>query len=205
MRRFFFFLGFMALFLGLAITIQSAEGTKPMTAKKTTAQSNPQVLLETSLGKIQLELFADKAPITVKNFLQYVDTNFYANTLFHRVIPDFMIQGGGFTKGMKQKRTSAPIKNEAENGLSNDRGTIAMARTPEIDSATSQFFINVKNNLFLNQRDTTVNGYGYCVFGRVIKGMDVVDKIVAVSTGTVGPFQDVPVQDVVIISAKRVK
>jgi cyclophilin family peptidyl-prolyl cis-trans isomerase len=152
-----------------------------------------------------LELFADKAPVTTKNFLHYVDTDFYTNTLFHRVIPDFMIQGGGFTKGMNQKQTSAPIKNEAGNGLSNVRGSIAMARTQEINSATSQFFINLKDNLFLNHGDDTVNGFGYCVFGKVIKGMDVVDKIAGVSTGSVGPFDDVPLQDVVILSVKRIK
>lgn len=166
---------------------------------------NPKVVLQTSLGAIQLELFSAKAPLTVKNFLQYVDARFYDNTIFHRVIPGFMIQGGGFTAGMKQKQTRPPVKNEAGNGLSNKRGTIAMARTQVVDSATSQFFINVVDNGFLDHCDESVNGYGYCVFGRVIAGMDVVDKIAKVATHTVGMFGDVPVRDVVILSARRVK
>jgi cyclophilin family peptidyl-prolyl cis-trans isomerase len=166
---------------------------------------NPQVILETSMGSIQLELFADKAPVTVKNFLHYVDTNFYNDTLFHRIIATFMIQGGGFVKGMSQKETAAPIKNEAGNGVSNVRGTIAMARTGVVDSATSQFFINVVDNQFLDHRDNTAQGFGYCVFGRVIKGMDVVDKIKDVATHASGPYQDVPSTDVVIVSAKRGK
>jgi peptidyl-prolyl cis-trans isomerase A (cyclophilin A) len=193
------------LYLGLAVLLVVLTVIIIMIPKKSTPAPNPQILLETSLGAIQLELFADKAPITVKNFLEYVDANFYANTLFHRVIPGFMIQGGGFVKGMSQKQTNSPIKNEAGNDLSNLRGTVAMARTSDIDSATSQFFINVNDNLFLNHRDNTANGFGYCVFGRVINGMDVVDEIVRVPAGTVGPFENVPLQDVTIISVKRVK
>jgi len=166
---------------------------------------NPRVTLETSLGNIEIELFADKAPVTVQNFLQYVDNNFYTNTLFHRVIPGFMIQGGGFTKGMAEKETQLPIKNEAGNGQHNLRGTIAMARTQIISSATAQFFINVADNASLDHSDNTPNGYGYCVFGQVTKGMDIVDKIVNVPTKTMGPYQDVPAKDVIILSAKRVK
>ena len=178
------------------------------TQTKTTAipiSENPRVTLTTSLGNIEIELFADKAPVTVKNFLQYVDSNFYNNTLFHRVIPGFMIQGGGFTKGMVEKATQLPIKNEAGNGLQNLRGTIAMARTQIISSATSQFFINVANNNSLDHHDNTSDGYGYCVFGQVTKGMEVVDKIVSVPTTAVGPYQDVPAKDVVILAAKLIK
>jgi peptidyl-prolyl cis-trans isomerase A (cyclophilin A) len=176
-------------------------------AKTSTAplSNNPRVTLTTSLGNIEIELFADKAPVTVKNFLQYVDSNFYNNTLFHRVIPGFMIQGGGFTKGMVEKTTQLPIKNEAGNGLQNLRGTIAMARTQIISSATSQFFINVANNSSLDHRDNTADGYGYCVFGQVTKGLDIVDKIVHVPTTLVGPYQDVPQTDVIILTVKRVK
>lgn len=169
------------------------------------APGNPQVIIITTLGNIQVELQRDKAPLTVKNFLEYVDGNFYANTLFHRVIPNFMIQGGGFTKGMVEKQTGLPIKNEAGNGLSNLRGTIAMARTGVVDSATSEFFINVHDNKFLDHQNDTPGGFGYCVFGRVVKGMNVVDEIVNVPTGNVGQYQDVPVQDVVIKAIKRVK
>lgn len=163
----------------------------------------PRVVMDTTMGRITLELFPAKAPITVKNFLRYVDAGFYSGTLFHRVIPDFMIQGGGFAKGLKEKPTYAPIRNEAGNGLRNKRGTIAMARTQVVDSATSQFFINVVDNSFLDHRDDSVQGYGYCVFGRVAAGMDVVDKIQHVPTHTVGYFQDVPIRDVVILSVKR--
>src|SRR5512143_627461 len=142
-----------------------------------TPAANPKVLLKTSKGDITLELNAAKAPITVKNFLAYVNDKFYDGTIFHRVIPAFMVQGGGFDKDMKQKATKAPIKNEAGNGLKNDVGTIAMARTGVVDSATAQFFINVKANDFLDHRDDSQQGYGYAVFGKVIEGMDVVDKI----------------------------
>jgi cyclophilin family peptidyl-prolyl cis-trans isomerase len=166
---------------------------------------NPRVTLNTSLGNIEIEIFADKAPVTAANFLYYVDNNFYSNTLFHRVIPGFMIQGGGFTKGMVEKATQLPIKNEAGNGLHNLRGTIAMARTQVISSATAQFFINVADNASLDHRNNTADGYGYCVFGQVTKGMDVVDKIVHVATTAVGPYEDVPQTDVTILTAKRVK
>ncbi|MEQ1976061.1 peptidylprolyl isomerase A [Xenorhabdus sp. SGI240] len=157
------------------------------------------VKLVTSAGEIELELDSNKAPMTTKNFVEYVNEGFYNNTIFHRVIPGFMIQGGGFTKDMKQKATREPIKNEADNGLRNLRGTIAMARTADKDSATSQFFINVTDNAFLDhgQRD-----FGYAVFGKVVKGMDVVDKISQVKTENVGPYQNVPAKPIVILSAK---
>lgn len=166
------------------------------------AETTTTVIMDTSLGAITLELFADKAPITVKNFLTYVDEKFYDNTIFHRVIADFMIQGGGFEPGMRQKPTHAAIKNESTNGVSNARGTIAMARTSVPDSATAQFFINVKDNLFLD-RARSGDGVGYCVFGRVTEGLDVVDKIRAVKTGSKAGHQDVPVSDVVITSVRR--
>jgi cyclophilin family peptidyl-prolyl cis-trans isomerase len=172
--------------------------------------ANPVVVVETSLGTIKIELFEDKSPITVKNFLSYVDDKFYDGTVFHRVIPDFMVQGGGFEPGMKQKKTKDPIKNESGNGLSNTAGTIAMARTNDPNSATSQFFINVGDNSRLDKF-----GGGYCVFGKVVDGMDVVNKIKGVKTGTKKqkievdgkevevPHQNVPVDDVVIKSVKR--
>ena len=155
------------------------------------------VILETSLGSIKLQLADDKAPVTVANFLSYVDEGFYDGTVFHRVIPTFMIQGGGFEPGLKQKKTKATIKNEAPNGLSNARGTIAMARTSDLHSATAQFFINVGDNRGLDDRHSP-----YCVFGKVVEGMDVVDKIKAVATGRRGPHDDVPTQDVTIVSAR---
>ena len=164
---------------------------------------NPVVLLETTTGDILVELYPDKAPETVANFLKYVDDGFYNNTIFHRVIPGFMIQGGGLTARMQQKDTSAPIKNEADNGLKNDRGTIAMARTMDPHSATAQFFINLVDNDFLNFQAPSGNGWGYCVFGRVTEGMDVVDKIAKVKTTTVGMYQDVPSDLVVITGASR--
>jgi cyclophilin family peptidyl-prolyl cis-trans isomerase len=157
----------------------------------------PQVVMETSLGTIKVELDDVKAPLTVANFLSYVDENFYDNTIFHRVMPDFMIQGGGFATGLRQKTTKAPIKNESPNGLSNVRGSIAMARTNDLDSATAQFFINVVDN------SRSLDKPRYCVFGKVIEGMAVVDKIKAVATGRRGTHENVPVQDVVIQSVRR--
>ncbi len=159
------------------------------------------VTLETNHGNIEIELNADKAPITVENFLTYVRDGFYDGTLFHRVIPGFMIQGGGFLKGMTQKQTRATIKIEADNGLSNVRGSIAMARTSDPNSATAQFFINHKDNAFLNHSSPTAQGWGYAVFGMVISGMDVVDKIAKVATGNVGGHGDVPREAVVINKA----
>jgi len=166
----------------------------------------PVVLLETSMGNIKVELDPGKAPISTKNFLSYVNEGYYDGLIFHRVIRNFMIQGGGFSKEMREKRPAhPPIKNEAGNGLPNDRGTIAMARTNVVDSATSQFFINVANNDFLNHVDDTPRGYGYAVFGRVIEGMDVVDKIQSVPTGRASMFQDVPKETVTIIKATVVE
>ncbi|HSD43417.1 MAG TPA: peptidylprolyl isomerase [Burkholderiales bacterium] len=162
------------------------------------------VKLHTNFGAITLELDAAKAPETVKNFLAYVEGGHYANTIFHRVIDGFMIQGGGFEPGMKQKPTRAPVTNEASNGLKNDRYTVAMARTNDPHSATAQFFINVKDNDFLNHSAPTPQGWGYCVFGKVVEGQDVVDKIKGVKTGRSGMHQDVPAQDVLIERAEVV-
>lgn len=162
-------------------------------------EGNPHIMLTTSAGNIELELDSQKAPVSVKNFVGYVNNGFYNNTIFHRVIPGFMVQGGGFDAKMQQKQPNPPIKNEADNGLRNTRGTISMARTAEKDSATSQFFINVADNAFLDhgQRD-----FGYAVFGKVVKGMDVADKMAQVPTHDVGPYQNVPTQPIVILSAK---
>ena len=162
------------------------------------ASGNPVVRMTTSLGVVELELLPEKAPATVKNFMDYVAAGHYDGTVFHRVIPGFMIQGGGFEPGMRQKDTREPVRNEADNGLRNTRGSVAMARTMEPHSATAQFFINVADNDFLDHRDKTLRGWGYTVFGRVVKGMDVVDRIVQVPTTAVGPHQDVPRTDVVI-------
>jgi peptidyl-prolyl cis-trans isomerase B (cyclophilin B) len=178
-----------------------AEPTK----KAPVAAVNPCVLIKTSMGNIKVELFADKAPITVKNFLSYVKSGFYKNTLFHRVINNFMIQGGGLDTAYRPKPTAKPIKNEAFNGLSNKRGTIAMARTRYVDSATSQFFINLKDNKFLDHKGQAAHLFGYCVFGKVIDGMDVVDKIAYVKTVTRGrgladsPLQNVVIKDIVVL------
>src|SRR5947209_4542944 len=168
----------------------------PAAAKK----DSPVVVMETSLGKIKVELNEEKAPITVKNFLAYVDDKFYDGTLFHRVIPEFMIQGGGLEPGLKEKRTKDPIKNESANGLSNVRGSIAMARLPQPDTATAQFFINVVDNKRL---DGSKDKAGYAVFGKVIEGLDVVDKIRRVDTGDQGGHESVPVTDVIIRSIRR--
>jgi peptidyl-prolyl cis-trans isomerase B (cyclophilin B) len=162
------------------------------------------VKLQTNFGDITIELNAEKAPITVANFLQYVDAGFYDSTIFHRVISGFMIQGGGFDTTMTQKGTEAEIKNEADNGLGNEKYTIAMARTSAPHSASSQFFINVANNEFLNHTAPSGNGWGYCVFGKVVEGMDVVDKIKQVATTSLKGHQDVPSSNVVIERATRV-
>ncbi len=179
---------------GLAVDAPKKEGGKPV------------VLLETSMGNIKVELYPEKAPITVANFLAYVKEGHYDGLIFHRVIKDFMVQGGGFTKDMREKRPARPpIKNEAGNGLRNDRGTIAMARTNVVNSATAQFFINSVTNDFLNHRDETPQGFGYAVFGKVVEGMDVVDKIRNVPTGRSGMFQDVPASPVTIVKATVVQ
>jgi peptidyl-prolyl cis-trans isomerase B (cyclophilin B) len=166
--------------------------------------ANPQVELRTNLGTMTIELYPERAPATVKNFLQYAEERFYDGTIFHRVIDGFMIQGGGFEPGMKQKPARAPVKNEAGNGLKNDNYTIAMARTSDPHSATAQFFINVANNDFLNHTAPTPQGWGYCVFGRVSAGTEVVDKIKKVKTGSRGMHQDVPTEDVIIERAEEV-
>ena len=192
--------------LVFTLTVASLGGAMSAGAQGATAKGEkPVVTLTTSLGVIELELDAEKAPITVKNFLEYVDAGFFDGTVFHRVIPGFMIQGGGFDTNFVQKPTRAEIKNEAHNGLVNARGTVAMARTNVVDSATAQFFINLKANDFLNHSSPDPRGYGYAVFGRVSSGMDVVDKIAAVPTGSKGGHQDVPKTNVVIESAKRKK
>ena len=179
---------------------KAAAASQPATKP---TQGNPRVVLQTSQGQIVIELYPDKAPVSVENFLKYVDDGFFAGTIFHRVIPNFMIQGGGFTPDMQQKKTRDPIKNEAANGLKNDRGTLAMARTNVPDSATAQFFINVKDNAFLNYTGPGPRTIGYAVFGKVVEGMDVVDKIVNVPTTSAGPLENVPKTPVVIESAKR--
>ncbi len=165
--------------------------------------ANPVVEMKTTAGTITIELYPDKAPKTVENFLAYVDAGFYNGTVFHRVIKGFMIQGGGFTRGMKQKETRPPIPNEADNGLKNERGTIAMARTYQPHSATSQFFINLVDNRFLDFKDKSLKGWGYCVFGKVIDGMDAVDTIAKLPTGSRHGMRNVPLEDAVILSVKR--
>ena len=169
------------------------------------AKETDMVLIKTTLGDIKVKLAADKAPLTVANFLAYVDAQHYDGTIFHRVIDGFMIQGGGFDASMRQKPTQAPIKNEAANGLRNKRGTLAMARTMVVDSATSQFFINVKDNGFLDFRSPDPQGFGYCVFGEVVEGMDVVDQIKGVRTGVKAGMSDVPLETVAIVSVTRVQ
>jgi peptidyl-prolyl cis-trans isomerase B (cyclophilin B) len=163
--------------------------------------ATPQVQLETSMGNIVIELHRDKAPETVANFIAYVEDGFYDGTIFHRVIENFMVQGGGFDQNFQQKKTKAPVQNEADNGLSNKRGAVAMARTNDPHSATAQFFINTVNNDFLDFKGKTPSGWGYAVFGEVVEGMDVVDKIREVDTTMRGPHQDVPAEDIVIIKA----
>ncbi len=201
-----------SLFLALNMACGKGEkkeaGKSGEVAKKPVAvadTTNPIVLMKTSMGDIKLELNTQKAPKTVANFLAYVQDSFYNGTIFHRVISNFMIQGGGFTLDMKEKETKPPIVNEAGNGLKNLRGTIAMARTSDVNSATSQFFINVVDNAFLDHKDETPRGFGYAVFGKVIEEMDVVDKIKAVKTTTKGHYKDVPVKPVIIQSAEVVK
>jgi cyclophilin family peptidyl-prolyl cis-trans isomerase len=169
------------------------------------ATDNPGVRMTTSLGVIEIELDAKHAPDTVKNFMNYIKNGFYPGTIFHRVIPGFMIQGGGFRPGMDEKVKGPAIRNEADNGLKNLAGTIAMARTPDPHSAAAQFFINTVDNPALDHHDKTTPGWGYAVFGKVTKGMDVVKKIELVATHTVGPFQNVPVKDVSILKIETIK
>ena len=187
-----------AMLLLACVCVWSADGA----AKKINQEKkNTMVTLKTNFGDIRIELFEAEAPITTKNFLDYVKSGFYKDTLFHRVIPGFMIQGGGFDRTFSQKKTNDPIKNEAANQLPNRRGTLAMARTNVVDSATAQCFINLVDNDFLNFKAPTAQHYGYCVFGKVVDGMDVVDKIAQVKTGTRGMHRDVPKEDVVILDA----
>ena len=191
-------LGVLTLTLLPAITLGDTSETATM------PNTNPVVKMSTSLGDIDIEMLPEDAPITVENFLAYVDAGHFDGLVFHRVIPNFVIQGGGFTPDMQQRDTRAPIKNEADNGLKNLRGTLSMARTNVVDSATSQFFVNLVDNAFLDHSAKTDQGWGYAVFARVIDGMDVVDEIAAVKTGNVGPYGDVPVEPVVIEKAERV-
>jgi cyclophilin family peptidyl-prolyl cis-trans isomerase len=169
------------------------------------ASDNPVVVIKTSVGDITVELFKDKAPKSVENFLAYAESGYYNGTIFHRVIKGFMIQGGGLTADMNRKPTKAPIQNEANNGLKNTRGTLAMARTADVNSATSQFFINTANNAPLDYRGSTPDAYGYAVFGKVVTGMDVVDRIGTSKTGMRNRFSDVPVETVTIKSVRRVR
>lgn len=179
------------------VLFQTVGGTQPQPA--TPAPGNPTVLISTSLGDITVELYNDRAPVSVQNFLQYVNDGFYPGTIFHRVISGFMIQGGGFTADMVEKPTRPPIRNEATNGLNNVRGTLAMARTEALRSATAQFFINVADNRAkLDHHGFAPEDFGYAVFGRVLSGLDVCDRIAAVKTRTIGPHEDVPVEPVVI-------
>jgi peptidyl-prolyl cis-trans isomerase B (cyclophilin B) len=199
------------LILALPLSAQAAgdstssptkESSQRVVCKTINKGTKPMVKLTTNHGVITLELNAEKAPETVANFLKYVESGFYNGTVFHRVIDNFMVQGGGFLPGLKQKPVNAPIKNEAANGLTNDNYTVAMARTSDPHSATAQFFINVKNNDFLNYTASTPQGFGYTVFGRVVEGKDVVDKIKKVATANRGTHQNVPVEDVVIEKAE---
>jgi peptidyl-prolyl cis-trans isomerase A (cyclophilin A) len=184
-----------ALFVSLLLTLSSFAGAAD--------NANPIVIIETNKGSLRVELWADQAPITVANFLRYTDSGFYDGLIFHRVIPGFMIQGGGFDAEMLQKSAFEPIKNEAKAELRNSRGTLAMARTQVVDSASSQFFINLVDNNFLDHTDETARGFGYAVFGEVIEGMDVVDEISAVATGNARGHQNVPLEAVQIIAVTR--
>lgn len=184
-------------FFGLGLT-PSTGADAPQSGAR------PMVKMTTSLGTIEIEVFEDKAPVTAKNFLDYVKSGFYDGLIFHRVIPGFVIQGGGFLPGMKQKPTRDPIPNEADNGLKNSRGTLSMARTNEPHSASSQFFINLSDNAFLDHTSKTSTGWGYAVFAKVTSGMDVIDQIAQVQTGSAGMHQDVPKEDVTIIKAEVV-
>ncbi len=193
-----------ALFFSIGfVNADAAPGVASVQTPAPKEQKNVQIIIDTSLGAFAAELYPDKAPVTVSNLLTYIDAKFYDQTIFHRVIDGFMIQGGGFTRDMVQKKTNPPIKNEADNGLLNERGTLAMARTMIVDSASSQFFVNLVDNTYLNFKNKSDQGWGYCVFGRVIEGMDVVDKIAKVKTDFSGRFQNVPVEPVVIKSIRR--
>jgi peptidyl-prolyl cis-trans isomerase A (cyclophilin A) len=189
--------------VGLTAALALVALTAGLAGAQNTKKGNPVVVLETSKGNIEIELNEAKAPVSVKNFLDYVDSHFYDGLIFHRVIDNFMIQAGGFTPDMAQKNGKAPIENEAGNGLTNDKYTLAMARTSVVNSATSQFFINTKDNAFLNHKDNTPQGFGYAVFGKVVKGQEIVDAIGKVKTGTKNGFNDVPTETVTIVKAYR--
>jgi len=191
------------LFSSGLVQADVTQGVISLQASAPKESKNVQIIIDTSMGAITAELDAAKAPGTVSNVLAYIDAKFYDGTIFHRVIDGFMIQGGGFTRDMVQKNNEAPIKNEADNGLRNERGTLAMARTMIVDSATSQFFINLIDNGFLDFKSKTDAGWGYCVFGKVVEGMDVVDKIAKTRTGLSGRHQNVPVEPVMINSIRR--
>ena len=189
----------------LTFTAVASAAEKTASSPKKPARAHTMIKLQTNFGPITLELDAKAAPDTVANFVQYVHDGHYDGTIFHRVIDGFMIQGGGFTADMEQKPNRAPIRNEADNGLKNAAYSVAMARTPNPDSATSQFFINLADNDFLNFREPSAQGYGYCVFGHVVAGQDTVDRIKKVRTGMRGGHQDVPVEDVIIEKAEEVE
>ena len=189
----------------LALLALLAPPLSVVAADQPVKSANPSVRMTTSAGVIEIELDARNAPVTTTNFLGYVNSGFYNGTIFHRVIPGFMVQGGGMTPGMKEKPAGAPIKNEADNGLKNLAGSIAMARTMDPHSASAQFFINTVDNTPLNHRDKSIQGWGYCVFGKVTKGMDVVKRIEAVQTGDAGMHQNVPLKDVVITKVEVIK
>ena len=188
--------------LALCLVGIFAMSAGPASADPAAKPANPRVLFSTTKGNMVIELFPDKAPISVANFLQYVKDGFFKGTIFHRVIPGFVIQGGGLMPNMNRKPTRAPIKNEAGNGLKNLRGTLSMARTSVVDSATSQFFVNLADNESLDHKDNSDQGYGYAVFGKVVEGMNVVDAIAALPTGTKAGNQDVPKTEVVVRDAK---
>jgi len=192
-----------AMLGGIALLMLGCSAEGDASIGGAVGEGNPVVVIETSMGTIQVELFADAAPRSVENFLQYMDEKFFDYTIFHRVMAGFMIQGGGFDPDMKQKPTHAPVVNEAGNGLKNVTGTLAMARTSDVNSATAQFFINVVDNDMLDHRDTSPQGFGYAVFGKVVEGMDVVNAIKGVRTHTVGHFENVPREPVIIKSIRR--
>lgn len=185
------------------VKAEVTQGNVPLQMAAPKEQKNVQIIIDTSMGSIVAELFPSKAPATVSNLLAYIDAKFYDGTIFHRVINGFMIQGGGFTRDMLQKKTNPPVKNEADNGLKNKRGTLAMARTMIVDSATSQFFVNLVDNAYLDFKAKTDREWGYCVFGEVVEGMDVMDRIANVKTDFSGRHQNVPVEPVSINSIRR--
>ncbi|MEF3073721.1 peptidylprolyl isomerase [Methylobacter sp. Wu1] len=189
----------------LILSMMLSLSTLSFATENKMTDTQPKVKLTTTLGEIVIQLNSEKAPVSSANFLTYVNEGFYNGTIFHRIIPGFMAQGGGFDTSFNQKATHASIKNEANNGLPNNRGTIAMARTPDPDSATAQFFINYKDNSFLNYTSPTPNGWGYAVFGEVVEGMEVVDAMAKQPTGNRGPHQDVPKTDIVIEKAEVIK